>query len=52
MALARRHLPGAQAVAEYALTPPARPALAIGYGVIDAEEIAVTLGNLRAALPR
>jgi hypothetical protein len=41
-----------QATAEYALVPPARPALAIGYGVIDAWDIPPALAGLRTALAR
>jgi GntR family transcriptional regulator/MocR family aminotransferase len=52
VALAQKHLPGAQSVAEYALTPPAQPALAIGYGVADVEAIPRAMQALRAALQR
>jgi GntR family transcriptional regulator/MocR family aminotransferase len=50
LATAQRVLPGAQSIAEFALVPPARPALAIGYGVIDAEAIPAALKQLRDAL--
>ena len=50
IAKARRHTPGAQSIAEYAMTPPERPALAFGYGVIDASEILAALVRLRRAL--
>lgn len=50
IAATRRHAPGAQSIAEYSLTPPQRPALSFGYGVIDAEEIAPALSRLRRAL--
>jgi GntR family transcriptional regulator/MocR family aminotransferase len=49
-ARAREHVPGAQSIAEYAMHPPERPALAFGYGVIDAGDIAPALRRLRAAL--
>jgi GntR family transcriptional regulator/MocR family aminotransferase len=52
LALARQHLPGTQAIAAFALAPSVPPALAIGYGVIDAWDIPRALGNLRAALAR
>jgi GntR family transcriptional regulator/MocR family aminotransferase len=52
IALAKQHLPGVQGTAEYALVPPDRPALAIGFGVIDAWDIPVALANLRAALAK
>ena len=46
--------PGAQATAEYAATATATgsvpPALAFGYGVIDADDIAAALVRLRRAL--
>ena len=45
----REHLPGAQATTEYAMGD-VPPALAIGYGVIDAEAIAPALQRLAAAL--
>jgi GntR family transcriptional regulator / MocR family aminotransferase len=49
-AQARRHVPGAQSIAEYSLMPPERPALAFGYGVIDADDIAAALSRFRRAL--
>jgi len=50
IAKARRCMPGAQSTAEYSLTPPDRPALAFGYGVIDVGEIPAALLRLRRAL--
>lgn len=50
IAKARRHTPGAQSIAEYALAPPERPAIGFGYGVIDASEILPALLRLRHAL--
>ena len=50
IAKARRHTPGAQSTAEYAMTSPDRPALAFGYGVIDASAISVALVRFRRAL--
>lgn len=47
---ARRHVPGAQSIAEYSLTPPDRPALAFGYGVIDVDDIETALSRFRRAL--
>ncbi len=49
---ARRHVPGAQSIAEYSLTPPDRPALAFGYGVIDVDDIETALSRFRRALER
>jgi len=48
----RRHAPGAQSIAEYATRPLERPAVAFGYGVIDAEAIPPALASLRRALAR
>ncbi|HTA64708.1 MAG TPA: PLP-dependent aminotransferase family protein, partial [Xanthomonadaceae bacterium] len=39
LAHVREHMPGAQSTAEYALSPPARPAVTFGYGVIDAKDM-------------
>ncbi len=50
-ARAREHLPGAQSTAEYAMGD-TEPALAIGYGVIDAEAIGPALRRLRESLQR
>jgi GntR family transcriptional regulator/MocR family aminotransferase len=50
IAKARQYLPGIQSTAEYALAPPQEPALAFGYGAIDAEAIAPALARLRRAL--
>ena len=53
IAQARRHTPGAQSIAEYTLAgPAAEPALAFGYGAIDATDIAPALARLRRALQR
>ena len=43
-------LPGAHSIAEYATAPTPHPALAMGYGVIDAAEIPRALMRLRTAL--
>ncbi|MFP2933561.1 PLP-dependent aminotransferase family protein [Pyxidicoccus sp. 3LG] len=51
-ATARRHAPGVQSIAEYSLSPPERPALSFGYGVMEAEEITVALRRWGAALAR
>jgi GntR family transcriptional regulator / MocR family aminotransferase len=48
--LARRHLPGSQSTAAYAHAVLDRPALAIGFGVIDSEQIDPALQQLRQAL--
>ena len=48
----RQCMPGAQSVADYAMTPPAHPALTFGYGVIDADAIPAAVARLRAALAR
>jgi GntR family transcriptional regulator/MocR family aminotransferase len=45
-------LPGAQSIDRYAMTPPPRPALALGYGVVDAAEIPRALMRLKASLER
>jgi len=50
MAAVREHAPGAQSIAEYAMAPPAVPAVTFGYGVIDAEEIRLRMTALRRAL--
>jgi GntR family transcriptional regulator/MocR family aminotransferase len=50
IAKARRHAPGAQSTADYSMTSPAEPALAFGYGVIDANDIKAALFRLRQAL--
>ena len=46
----RCHAPGAQAWTEYAFAPMPRPGVVFGYGVIDADEIAVRMQALRSAL--
>jgi GntR family transcriptional regulator/MocR family aminotransferase len=50
MRAAQRFLPGAESTANYAMTREIEPALAFGYGVIDAAEIAAALGKMRRAL--
>jgi GntR family transcriptional regulator/MocR family aminotransferase len=47
---AQRCLPGVESTADYAMTRGIEPALAFGYGVIDASEIAVALRRMRRAL--
>lgn len=51
VALAQRHMPGVVDVTRFALRP-AEPALALGYGVIDAADITASLQGLRRALRR
>jgi GntR family transcriptional regulator/MocR family aminotransferase len=48
--LAKQHLPGSQSTAEYAATRLAQPALAIGYGVVEADEIAAAFKDFRRSL--
>lgn len=50
LAKARMCTPGAQSTGDYSMTTPAQPALAFGYGVIDAGEIGPALSRLRRAL--
>jgi GntR family transcriptional regulator/MocR family aminotransferase len=50
MALVREHTPGAQSTAEYAMATPKVPAIAFGYGVIDAAEIRTRFRALGRAL--
>jgi GntR family transcriptional regulator/MocR family aminotransferase len=50
IALARQHLPGAIAAADYAMTPSGVPAVVIGFGVADEDAIAPALRRLRGAL--
>lgn len=50
IAKARQQLPGVIAAADYAMTPTAAPAVVIGFGVIDEEQIAPALRRLRRAL--
>ena len=52
VAKARRLTPGAQSTADYSTSTPKRPALAFGYGVIDAADIPGALSRLRRALER
>jgi GntR family transcriptional regulator/MocR family aminotransferase len=47
-----RHAPGAEAIADYAMTRRVEPAVTFGYGVIDAAEIATALLRMRRALRR
>jgi GntR family transcriptional regulator/MocR family aminotransferase len=50
IAKARQFTPGAQSTAEYAIKAPSEPAIAFGYGVIDANEIKPALVQLRRSL--
>lgn len=51
IAKTRQYAPGAQSIAEYASAPrPDQPGLVFGFGVIDEEEIAPALQQLRRAL--
>jgi GntR family transcriptional regulator/MocR family aminotransferase len=50
MALVREHAPGAQSTNEYAMGPLKQPAIAFGYGVIDAAEIRTRFGALGRAM--
>jgi GntR family transcriptional regulator/MocR family aminotransferase len=50
VALAKRYLPGSQSTLEYSATPLAQPALAIGYGVVETDEIAAPFKSFRRAL--
>lgn len=50
VALAKQHLPGSQSTVEYSATPLAHPALAIGYGVVETDEIAAPFKSFRRAL--
>ena len=50
VALAKRYLPGSQSTLEYSATPLAQPALAIGYGVVEIDEIAAPFKSFRRAL--
>jgi GntR family transcriptional regulator / MocR family aminotransferase len=52
IAAARQCTPGAQSTSEYAAAALARPALAFGYGCIDASDIPAALKRLRRALER
>ncbi len=52
LSLANVHLPGSQSTEAYALNSLEKPALAIGYGVIDAKEIAAALARLGEALAK
>lgn len=48
----RRHAPGAQSVAEYAMSGIGAPALTFGYGVIDAGDISASMTRFATALRR
>jgi GntR family transcriptional regulator / MocR family aminotransferase len=50
VALAKRHLPGSQSTVEYSASPLSQPALAIGYGVAETDEIATMFKSFRRAL--
>jgi GntR family transcriptional regulator/MocR family aminotransferase len=50
IAKARICLPGVESTAQYAMMPIARPALTLGYGVIDASDIPAPLLRLRKML--
>lgn len=52
LAKARQFTPGAQSIAEYGMAPPYLPALSFGYGVIDAEDIALALSRFGRAMAR
>jgi GntR family transcriptional regulator/MocR family aminotransferase len=50
VALAKRHLPGSQSTVEYSASPLGQPALAIGYGVVDTDDIVAAFKGFRRAL--
>lgn len=50
VSLAKRHLPGTQSTVEYSASPLGQPALAIGYGVVETDEIAAAFKGFRRAL--
>jgi GntR family transcriptional regulator/MocR family aminotransferase len=50
VALAKQYLPGSQSTMEYSATPLGQPALAIGYGVIETDEMAAPFKSFRRAL--
>lgn len=50
ISLARRHLPGTQSTTEYSRAPLKQQALAVGYGVVDTDEIAAAFKAFRRAL--
>lgn len=50
MAQVRRHAPGAQSTNDYAMSPLPQPAVAFGYGTLDAQEIPMALRRLGRAL--
>jgi GntR family transcriptional regulator / MocR family aminotransferase len=50
MDLAKRHLPGTESTAEYAVSLLEQPALALGYGVIETGEIAAAFKSFRRSL--
>jgi GntR family transcriptional regulator/MocR family aminotransferase len=50
VALARRYLPGSQSTLEYSTLPLIQPTLAIGYGIVETDEIAAAFKSFRRAL--
>jgi GntR family transcriptional regulator/MocR family aminotransferase len=50
VALAKQYLPGSQSTVEYSPLTLAQPALAIGYGVMETDEIATAFKTFRRAL--
>jgi len=50
VALAKQHLPGTQSTVEYSASALGQPALAIGYGVADTDDIAAGFKSFRRAL--
>jgi GntR family transcriptional regulator/MocR family aminotransferase len=50
ISVAKRHLAGVQSTLEYAASPLCQPALAIGYGVIETDEISAAFKTFRRAL--
>ena len=50
MPVVLRHAPGAESIADYAMTRRVEPAVTFGYGVIDEAEIAASLARMRRAL--
>jgi GntR family transcriptional regulator/MocR family aminotransferase len=50
MTLAKRHLPGSECTSKYASAPLRQPSLALGYGVIETDEIAAAFRSFRRAL--
>ncbi|WP_426689194.1 PLP-dependent aminotransferase family protein [Rhodanobacter ginsengiterrae] len=52
MPVVLRHAPGAESIADYAMTRNIAPAVTFGYGVIDAADIAAAVSRLRKALKK